>query len=417
MRLKDRYLHVLKDVESISVKHKVSIEEVHEQIAIGEIVEKEHTQDRNKAINIAIDHLKENINYYNELAEMEALMFQKKLEMRNEKEFPTMYYTRHIQAGVVKYKNEMVLVENDTLKKMMPNMIGIPVFVDHQDVDLENLKAQSDGYVTESFYNEKDGWFWAKFIAVTDKAKEAIKNGWRVSNDYFVIDSKGGGSWHNVDYDREILDGEYSHLAIVDNPRYEEARIMTCDEFKKYNLDLENELKELKNSKEATILKTGGSKIMKFFTKKKEEVNNIDEISVELSNGKEMTVTEMVNAMEESKKEEEKKNSDSKVDENTKVNVCGSDMTLKELKNKYEDMMNKKKNEDEKAEKEKADKEAEEKKNADDAAAKKKEEEEKKNSKNFDEMKNAIADGDGSALETKTYETRDEKLKRGQDRY
>ena len=77
----------------------------------------------------------------------------------NEKSFPEVYYARHMQEGVVNYPetNEVNLITNDTLTEMAKTFEGKPVFVGHQDVDLANLKAQADGYVTCCFYNKYDG--------------------------------------------------------------------------------------------------------------------------------------------------------------------------------------------------------------------------------------------------------------------
>jgi hypothetical protein len=59
-----------------------------------------------------------------------------------------------------------------------------------------------------------------------------------------------GGEWHAVPYDRKVLVGEYDHLAIVDNPRYENSIILTPEQFKSYNSELEEELSRIRNSRE-----------------------------------------------------------------------------------------------------------------------------------------------------------------------
>ena len=186
----------------------------------------------------------------------------KTTEKINAKEMPRVLYCKHIQAGVVQYENEMVLIDNPCLKKMMPTMEGVPVYVEHTlETDLEkrveNLEEEADGYVSECFYNEKDGWFWAKFIVVSEKGQEAIRKNYTVSNGYSPTQSGNGGSWHNIEYKREILDGSYTQLALVTNPRYEDACIMTGEEFKRYNQELTNELEELKNSKEESNCRRG----------------------------------------------------------------------------------------------------------------------------------------------------------------
>ena len=163
------------------------------------------------------------------------------MTVKNAKEKPKIYYCRHIQAGVALYedfvlnKKEMILIETPALKEMMSTMAGVPVYVEHvNNVNLDKIQEEADGYVVECFYNELDGWFWARFIVVSDQGQEAVRNGESVSNAYLPIQSGEGGVWHNVKYDREILLAEYTHLAIVNNPRYEGACIMSSDEYKVY---------------------------------------------------------------------------------------------------------------------------------------------------------------------------------------
>jgi hypothetical protein len=58
-------------IEDIAKKHKVSIEEIEKQLNKGISVEKEHTNDMLIAQKIAMDHLFEYPNYYDELEKME----------------------------------------------------------------------------------------------------------------------------------------------------------------------------------------------------------------------------------------------------------------------------------------------------------------------------------------------------------
>ena len=127
--------------------------------------------------------------------------------------------------------------------------------VDHQTVDLEKLQEQADGYVIESFYLPEDGSHWAKIIIVSDKGHDAVGKGWAVSNAYVPDNFAGSGEWHNIPYDREITDAHYTHLAIVANPRYEEALIMTPEEFKQYKAGKKEQLNQLQNSKQGVKTK------------------------------------------------------------------------------------------------------------------------------------------------------------------
>lgn len=415
-------------LEDIAKKHNVDIEVLKKQFEKGIKVESEHTKEKEIAEEIAKDHLFEMADYYDKL---------EKMEKKNAKQMPEIFYCRHIEQGVAKYSSEMLLIQNECLKKMAKTMLGKPVVVIHQDINeefIDKLQERSDGYVVENFYNELDGWWWAKMIIVSDDGHDAIAKKWSVSNAYKPLESTVAGEWHSVFYDREIKDAEYTHLAIVPNPRYENALILDCEQYKKYNEQKKRELEELKNSKEN---KKEGGRMLKFFTREKKEVKTSEEIQnsfVEID-GKEVAVQDLIsNAIkknaedEEAKKkaelaEKEKMNMDSEVD------VGDKKMKLKDLVESYK--ASKKNSEDE----EKAKKEEEEKnkKNAEDEETKKKEEEEEKNKKNAKEkeLQNAKEELENAQKkvneilnahlqeidEVQVIETSSDQLERGKQRY
>ena len=319
---------------------------------------------------------------------------------------PSVFYCRHMQPGTCAYEKETILVDTDCLQNMLKSGVGIPVYVHHQvRIDIRDQRDKADGYVTESFYNELDGWAWFKMLVITDEARLAIANGWKVSNAYRPLVFGPSGKKNNVPYDREFKEAELTHLAIVPNPRYEKADIFTPDEFKTYQESLKQKLTELHNSKAEKPLLSKGIAMFKFLRKKTEEVQNAGDATHVEIDGKIVSVAEMVNAVKKNESEsdaeakreaEEKKKAEEK--ENEMVDVQGEKMPLKELVNRYT-KMNEKRNADEEEKKKKeeeekknaedkakAEKEAEEKKNAEEAPAKKKEEDEKTNGKDFFEM-------------------------------
>jgi Uncharacterized protein conserved in bacteria (DUF2213) len=242
-------------------------------------------------------------------------------ENTNAKQFPVIFYCRHMQPGICKYEKETVLVDTDAIKRMIPSAPGKPVYIDHQKVDLDNLKKDARGYLVESFYNELDGWAWFKFLAIDDEVHTAIAKGLSVSNAYIPTDWGPAGTKNNCPYDREVLNANYTHLAIVPNPRYEGARIFTTDEFKEYQELQKKQLAELQNSQ--SNLKKGIT-MFKLFKNSREEVTTIDsDTIVSLENGKEITIQEMINAVGAEKK-------------NDQMVKCGDEeMPLKELINRY----------------------------------------------------------------------------------
>lgn len=178
--------------------------------------------------------------------------------MKNSKNFPKRYFARHIKEGLVHYlekgEDKLYLVTNEALRKINVSFEGKPIYVKHvEEVDVDKMKEQAVGYVVKSFYNEFDGAWWAEIIA-DDEAQGYIEKGWAVSNAYLPTELGSGGVYHDINYDKEVKNGVYEHLAIVNNPRYEEAVIMTPDEFKDFNESRKAELDKLKNSKENEML-------------------------------------------------------------------------------------------------------------------------------------------------------------------
>lgn len=320
--------------------------------------------------------------------------------VENAKEFPKTFYARHMLPGIARYENvnpvtkkteeEHLFIDVDAMKQSAPSMVGKPIYVNHQKVNLDTLQDDADGYVTECFYNELDGWLWAKFLAVSDEAQTAVARKWSVSNAYLPKEWDGAGSHLNVDYDKKIRKHEFTHLAIVPNPRYEDAKIFTPEEFKAYQAEKRSELDELQNSKPSE-----GHPMFKFFQKKDEELKNglpadadLSKIEIEVD-GKRVALSEIINAVKkndedeaEKKKakdeEDDKKNAKVAWNDDTEVSVGDQKMPMKDLMNKY-NAMTKKNAEDEEKKKEKENAESK-KKEEDEAEKADKEKKEKENS-------------------------------------
>lgn len=238
----------------------------------------------------------------------------------------------YTEAGKDPYR---ILVSEEAIKNMDPTFRGKPVYVDHVDhVDLKNIQAEADGYVIDSFYNTLDGKHWVQFIVVSDRGHAAISSGWQLSNAYVPKVFNGGGLWHGVQYEREVMAGEYDHLAIVQHPRYEESVIMTSEEFKKYNSDKEAELKALKNSKEKQ--KETGSMKLNFFKKQKvENATDFEGVSVVLpKSGKEITISQLVEEHDVIVNMQGYANGDHMVKYND-----SDEMSVNELVKKYNEML------------------------------------------------------------------------------
>lgn len=226
------------------------------------------------------------------------------MKLKNSK--GNVYYGMHFYPGVAEYQDPAdassfrVFLNENTIRQMDPTYAGRPVYVLHVDEveeDIDELRKEADGWVVESFYNQADGKHWAKFLICSESGEQAIKNGFRLSNAYHARSYGNGGVWNGVTYDREVAVGEYEHLAIVPNPRYQESVILTPDAFKKYNDEKLLELKRLSNSKK----ESGTMKKFSFFKREKmENAIDIENVSVILpKSGKELTITQLVNALDE----------------------------------------------------------------------------------------------------------------------
>lgn len=106
-------------------------------------------------------------------------------------------------------------------------MVGVPVIINHKDLNDKNVDEERVGVVNSVWYDNKDGWYWCDGIIWDEDAIDLIDKGWSVSCSYDVktADDKGG-SENNIKYDMEFLDGVFTHLALVNNPRYERANIV-----------------------------------------------------------------------------------------------------------------------------------------------------------------------------------------------
>lgn len=264
------------------------------------------------------------------------------------------FYGMHFYAGLAQYQENgqdpyRVFLNEDTIRSMDPSFAGRPLFVEHVDEvdpDLNQLRKEADGWVVESFYNSADGKHWVKFIVVTDKAERAIRSGMRLSNAYIPKSFRDGGMWNGIPYQKEITAGEYEHLAIVENPRYEESVILTPDEFKQYNEQKVQELKKLSNSQEK------GNKMAFSFFKKTKVENPFDaDLQVFLpKSGKTVSIASLINeadkkkdpvaSMEKKDEGDDSSRSHSMADTDHMVKMHdGSYMKIKDMMSKHKDMM------------------------------------------------------------------------------
>lgn len=358
---------------------------------------------------------------------------------------PKVYYGLHMVPGIAggypidktdpKKGTYNVLCSPEFCRSLDATYPGKPVVVLHDmNITPENREEKADGYVVESFFNKSDGMHWAKFLVITQEGVDAIeKKHWKLSNSYVPgMDMGGAGKHQGVQYLKEYRSGRYDHLAIVPNPRYDQSIILTPDQFKQYNLQKEQELLKVANSKEKD------KKPMRLNLFKREKVENstevdFDKMMVELPKSKkEMTLEQVVNDLDSMYM-----NRMANMDHMVKMN--DSEMTVNELVQKYnamcaaknQDEEEKKKalektenmsEEEKKANAEKEKEEAEKKANAEKEAAEKKANEDKAatdkkaNAAVFEKVANAAAEAAAKAPRSSVM-TDSSRVKLGQKKY
>lgn len=253
----------------------------------------------------------------------------------------SVFFGIHFYPGVAEYQEPgkdmfRVFLNEKTIRSMDPDFAGKPVFVEHVEgvePSIDELRKEADGWVIRSFYNAADGKHWCEFIIVSERGLRAVKNGMRLSNAYLPKTYAQGGMWNGVSYDKEITSAEYEHLALVNNPRYEESVILSTEDFKKYNEDHQMELKRLANSKE----EQGESKMgLNFFKRAKiENALDIESTVVQLPKSKkEMTISELVEAHDKIV------NMHGYASEDHMVKVGENEMSVKDLVKKHMDQCN-----------------------------------------------------------------------------
>ena len=288
------------------------------------------------------------------------------------------FVSRFIEPGAVSYGKAGVLkVTKEALDKFSQSFVGCPVIIKHKDLTNANVDEERVGVVNGVWYDAGDGWFYCDGVIWNKEAIKKIENGWSVSCTYDMTESTGeNGEWPNIEYDDELVNGVYQHLAIVPNPRYEDATIkLNSKEGKDSMLFKMFNGKKVQNSdKEKTDMMENEKSVDKNALKNKllEHINKAVKGKGEIDGQSEDAWYEELNSLLDklsySDSEAEKSNSDDDEKEEDKKD--------EEKENKC----NKNAESDEKGDDEESD--AEDKENR------------KKNSKEFDELKRLHNSGD-----------------------
>lgn len=138
------------------------------------------------------------------------------------------FVSRFIEPGVAHYEEfGDVLITKETLDRFINTMVGCPVIIQHKDIDDENVDKERVGVISNVWFNEFDGWYYCDGIIWDKQAIDLIKNQeWSVSCTYDFDSDKLEKTHNGKKIDMEFTGGEFLHLALVPNPRYERANIV-----------------------------------------------------------------------------------------------------------------------------------------------------------------------------------------------
>ena len=284
-----------------------------------------------------------------------------------------------LRAGTVKYEDEVILIREENLDRIVKNFEGSPVIIGHEYVTNDNIDEIKVGTCGKVHLGGQLGFRAIDMIIDDDKGLQAINSGMSISCSLKPTETREGGTYNNVPYDREVINAEGLHMALVEDPRYEEAAIYSnskssdkeakdnnlikaamfkiFNNSKKSDMDLENtnilingeSFKAsdiLENSKDGLVLKTDLLNNEKKEEEKEEKKDNEKEEEKEEKESKD----------NEAEKEEEKKDNEKEEEEKEEKNNAsdtfklsnGEEKTSKQLVEMANELVKMKEKKDEK---------------------------------------------------------------------
>lgn len=133
----------------------------------------------------------------------------------------TKFYKRNfISPGVVSYNdtNEgITLLQKETIDNALDTLKNKPIIITHDG-------TEQVGEVVDCYYSPETGNYIAGMNIWNKEAQDLLDKEYSISCTYTIIKSKEGGTYHNLEYDNEPTEIEFKNIAIVEKPRYNEAR-------------------------------------------------------------------------------------------------------------------------------------------------------------------------------------------------
>lgn len=119
----------------------------------------------------------------------------------------------------------MERLRREVIAECLNSIIGAPLTIKHVSTSLPAKGPHAHGSVEFARFNSGTGWFDCEGPCETDEARSALRNGGKPSVGFVVEEFGPGGRDHNIAFEADHKRIRFHHLAIVDNPRYTEAKI------------------------------------------------------------------------------------------------------------------------------------------------------------------------------------------------
>ena len=151
---------------------------------------------------------------------------------------PKRYHCRFMAPGLTNYPgeqgigDEMWYISREVMDKMQESFVGCPVVAQDKhdgattpDNFEERIKNGDYDGVVSKVWTAEDGWDHAEYIVWNPDVQATIESqGYNVSCAYNTNAYDPGGVLNAINYDHEVTEAEYIHLAVVDAPRQTGSR-------------------------------------------------------------------------------------------------------------------------------------------------------------------------------------------------
>lgn len=132
------------------------------------------------------------------------------------------YKRKFITSGITGYDDTgegNLLIQKLAIDKALTSLIKKPVIIGHDG-------NEQVGEIVDAYFLPEQDVFICGFNIWNKEAIDLLDNkGYGISCTYNILkENKDGGIYHNIPYSSEAEAIDFTNIAIVENPRYEEAR-------------------------------------------------------------------------------------------------------------------------------------------------------------------------------------------------